>query len=91
MEIKIGAEALAKKKLMVATPMYGGVCAGLYTRSLVDLAALCGKWNVQLQLYFQLFDVPRILAYALAFVAVVQLVEWTILQPLEQRIGAWRR
>ncbi len=44
-----------------------------------------------LQLYFQLFDVPRILACALAFVAVVQIIEWGVLQPLERRAGAWRR
>jgi NitT/TauT family transport system permease protein len=44
-----------------------------------------------IQLYFQLFDVPRILACTLAFVAVVQLIEWGVLQPLERRWGAWRR
>jgi NitT/TauT family transport system permease protein len=44
-----------------------------------------------IQLYFQLFDVPRILACALAFVAVVQVIEWGVLQPLERRWGAWRR
>jgi NitT/TauT family transport system permease protein len=44
-----------------------------------------------IQLYFQLFDVPRILACALAFVAVVQLIEWGVLQPLERRWGAWRQ
>ena len=32
--------------------------------------------------YFQLFDVTGILAYALAFVAVIQLIEWTVLLPL---------
>jgi NitT/TauT family transport system permease protein len=40
---------------------------------------------------FQLFDVAGILAYALAFVAVVQVVEWTILSPLERRAFRWRR
>lgn len=40
---------------------------------------------------FQLFDVKGILAYALAFVAIVQLIEWLLLQPLERRITAWRR
>jgi NitT/TauT family transport system permease protein len=61
---------------------------------IVLVVELLGRSNgigFQLQLYFQLFDVPRILAYALAFVAVVQLVEWLILQPLERRAGAWRR
>jgi len=38
-----------------------------------------------------LFDVTGILAYALAFVAVIQLIEWTILLPLERHVGRWRR
>lgn len=40
---------------------------------------------------FQLFDVQGILAYALAFVAIVQALEWLVLQPLERRVTAWRR
>jgi NitT/TauT family transport system permease protein len=57
----------------------------------VELLGRSDGIGFQLQLYFQLFDVPRILAYALAFVAVVQLIEWGVLQPLERRVGAWRR
>lgn len=57
----------------------------------VELLGLSEGIGFQLQLYFQLFDVPRILAYALAFVAVVQLIEWGILQPLERRAARWRR
>jgi NitT/TauT family transport system permease protein len=44
-----------------------------------------------IQVFFQLFDVRRLIAYALAFVAVVLAVEWGILQPLEQRLARWRR
>ncbi len=61
---------------------------------IVLVVELLGRSNgigFKLQLYFQLFDVPRILAYALAFAGVVQLIEWGILQPLERRAGAWRR
>lgn len=61
---------------------------------IVLVVELLGRSNgigFQLQLYFQLFDVPRILAYALAFVAVVQLIEWGVLQPLERRALRWRR
>ena len=57
----------------------------------VELLGRSAGVGFQLQLYFQLFDVARILAYALSFVAVVQLIEWGILQPLDRRIGAWRR
>jgi NitT/TauT family transport system permease protein len=57
----------------------------------VELLGRSDGVGFQLQLYFQLFDVARILAYALSFVAVVQLIEWGLLQPLERRLGAWRR
>jgi hypothetical protein len=51
-EIKVPITDLQKKKLFVATPMYGGMCAGMYTRSIADLAAICAKYNIQLQLYY---------------------------------------
>jgi len=52
MELKIDVAELRKKKLFVATPMYGGQCAGMYTRSVADLSAVCAKYEIQLQLYF---------------------------------------
>jgi len=61
---------------------------------IVLVVELLGRSNgvgFQLGLYFQLFDVAGILAYALAFIAVVQLIEWGILQPLENRLSQWRR
>jgi len=45
----------------------------------------------QLNIAFQLFDVPMILAYALAFIIVVQIIEMVILQPLMARANKWRR
>ena len=61
---------------------------------IVLVVELLGRSNgvgFQLGLYFQMFDVAGILAYALAFIAVVQLIEWGILQPLENRLNRWRR
>lgn len=52
MEIKVEISELQKRKLFVATPMYGGQCAGLYARSISDLSALCAKYQIPLQLYF---------------------------------------
>ena len=52
MEIKIEIEELKKQKLFLATPMYGGMCAGMYARSVADLSALCTHHGVQLQMYF---------------------------------------
>jgi hypothetical protein len=42
---------LAKRKLFLALPCYGGACAGIFARSLMDLSALCVQWGVQLQVY----------------------------------------
>lgn len=52
MQIQISIEELQKKRLFVATPMYGGQCAGMYTKSIADLSALCAKYNIPLQLYY---------------------------------------
>ena len=51
-EIKVPINELQKKKLFVATPMYGGACAGMYARSIADLAAICAKYEIPLQLYY---------------------------------------
>lgn len=51
-ELKIPVEQLQKCKLFVATPMYGGQCAGMYTRSIADLAAACARYNIPLQIYY---------------------------------------
>ncbi len=61
---------------------------------IVLVVELLGRSNgvgFQLGLYFQMFDVTSILAYALAFILVVQLIEWCALQPLEQAANRWRR
>jgi len=52
MQIEISIDELRKKKLFLATPMYGGQCAGMFTRSIADLSALCTHYGVSLQLYF---------------------------------------
>ena len=41
--------------------------------------------------HFQLFNVAAILAYAIGFIIVVQLIEWVILQPWERAANRWRR
>jgi NitT/TauT family transport system permease protein len=44
----------------------------------------------EIQVFFQLFDIKRLIAYALAFVAVVLAIEWCALLPLERRLLRWR-
>jgi len=60
---------------------------------IVLVVELLGRSNgvgFELELYFQQFDVAHILAYSLAFMAVVQLLEWSVLNPLERRARQWR-
>jgi NitT/TauT family transport system permease protein len=45
----------------------------------------------QINTDFNNFDVASILAYTVAFVVVIQLIELTILRPLERRANQWRR
>lgn len=52
MEIKIDIEALRQRKLFLATPMYGGACAGMFAKSVADLSALCTQYGIPLQMYF---------------------------------------
>jgi hypothetical protein len=52
MELQIDLNEIRKKKVFLATPMYGGQCAGMYTKSVADLAALFAKYSIPLQLYF---------------------------------------
>jgi len=52
MEIKIDIDALRNRKLFVATPMYGGVAGGMFTRSICDLTALCVRYGIEVRSYF---------------------------------------
>ena len=52
MEINIPIEDLRKNKLFVATPMYGGQCAGMFAKSTADLSALCTSYGIPLQFYY---------------------------------------
>ena len=52
MEINVPIEKLRENKLFVATPMYGGQCAGMFAKSSADLSALCTQYGIPLQFYY---------------------------------------
>lgn len=61
------AGALAGKRLMVATPMYEGMCHALYTRGLVELALRCREAGVSLRL--NLITNQASISHARAYIA----------------------
>ena len=55
MEVKIAIEELRKRKIFVATPMYGGMCSGMYTKSTADLATMSTQYSLDVR-FFYLFN-----------------------------------
>jgi hypothetical protein len=51
-QISVDAEKLRSCKIMIATPMYGGQCAGMFCKSIADLTNTALANGVQLQFYF---------------------------------------
>ena len=52
MNLQINIEELRKKKLFVATPMYGGMNHGMYAKSLLDLHTICIKYGIEMRSSF---------------------------------------
>ena len=52
MELNVTIEDLRKQKLFLAVPMYGGQCAGMFTRSVAELTGMCARYGIPLQFYF---------------------------------------
>ena len=55
MEIEVKIEELRKKKIFVATPMYGGMCSGMYTKATADLATISTQYGMDIR-FFYLFN-----------------------------------
>jgi NitT/TauT family transport system permease protein len=61
---------------------------------IVLIVELLGRPNgigFQIGVAFQLFDVTLILAYALAFVTVILIIETAVVQPIERHAFRWRK
>ena len=52
MQLEISVEELRKRKLFVATPMYGGHCLGMYMKSCLDLQGMCQQYGIQIRFSF---------------------------------------
>ena len=52
MEIEIELAELRKKKIFVATPMYGGMCHGMYTKSSCDLAKIAQHYEMDVKMFY---------------------------------------
>ncbi len=57
----------------------------------VELLGRSNGMGYQLHLFFQMFNVAGILAYTIAFVTVIQLIEAVVLKPLDRHAKRWRR
>jgi len=52
MQIQVNLEEVRKKKLFIATPMYGGMNHGLYMKSCLDLQTVMMKYNIEVKFSF---------------------------------------
>ena len=52
MKLEINVEELRKKKLFVATPMYGGMNHGMFAKSCLDLQAIASQYGMECRFSF---------------------------------------
>lgn len=57
---------------------------------MVELLGRSNGMGYQLHLFFQWFDIASILAYTIAFVGVIQLIEFAVLKPIDNIAKRWR-
>ena len=57
----------------------------------VELLGRSNGMGYQLHVFFQMFDVASILAYTVAFVTVIQILEWGVLKPIDKYALRWQR
>lgn len=58
---------------------------------IVELLGRSDGVGFQLGTYFQFFDITSILAYTVAFAAIVLIIEGVLVRPLEKRLTRWRQ
>jgi len=50
--VEVSLDVLRKRSILLATPMYGGQCHGMYAKSCADLAKLCALYEIELKFYY---------------------------------------
>ena len=50
--IQLDIPKMQQSKVFLATPMYGGMCHGLYTKSLMDTTSVCMNHGLNVQIYY---------------------------------------
>ena len=61
---------------------------------IVLVVELLGRSNgvgFKLGIFFQFFDITSILAYSFAFIAIVMIIEYVLIAPLDRHLSGWRR
>lgn len=51
-ELTINIDELRTRKILVCTPMYGGQCSGIYTKSISELAKLAVSYGITCEFFF---------------------------------------
>ena len=49
-----------------------------------------GGVGFRINIFFQFFDVTAILAYTVVFIAVIVIIEYGVMRPLEHKVSGWR-
>lgn len=52
MNLEISVDELKKRKLFIATPMYGGQCHGMYMKACLDLQGMCIQHGIEARFSF---------------------------------------
>jgi NitT/TauT family transport system permease protein len=55
-----------------------------------ELLGSDGGVGFRIAVFFQFFDMDGILAYTVAFILVVLVLEYGIMRPLERKVSGWR-
>lgn len=56
----------------------------------VELLGRSEGIGFQLSMFFQFFDITSILAYSLAFILIIVLIEYLVFRPIDKKLSRWR-